>query len=189
MPSFSPPRRFLFGPGPTQVEQRVYDAMAKPVVGYLDPFFFEVNEDVRAGLREVFGTRNAFTLAISGTGSAGMETAVSNFVEPGAKLLVFTAGYFADRIAEMGRRHGARVALCRKPWGETFTEEEAREALELERPHVTAFVHAETSTGALQPPLAIARPALETGALVIADCVTSLGATPVDVDASGMDGG
>src|SRR5215469_12585287 len=110
MASFSPPRRWLFGPGPTQIEQRVYDAMAKPVVGYVDPFFFEVNEDVRAGLREVFGTRNAFTLAISGTGSAGMETAVSNFLDPGAKLLVFTAGYFADRIAEMGRRHGAQVA-------------------------------------------------------------------------------
>ena len=130
MHSFAPPRRFLFGPGPTQVEQRVYDAMSKPVVGYLDPFFFQINEDVRTGLREVFGTRNPFTLAISGTGSAGMETAIANFVEPGEKLLVFTAGYFADRIAEMGRRHGAQVALCRKPWGQTFTKTEAREAVE-----------------------------------------------------------
>src|SRR5215467_9460725 len=99
MVPLAPPRRFLFGPGPTQIEQRVYDAMGKPVMGYVDPFFFEVNEDIRGGLREVFGTRNPFTLALSGTGSAGMEAAVSNFVNPGAKLLVFTAGYFADRIA------------------------------------------------------------------------------------------
>lgn len=187
MHSFAPPRRFLFGPGPTQVEQRVYDAMSKPVVGYLDPFFFQINEDVRTGLREVFGTRNPFTLAISGTGSAGMETAIANFVEPGEKLLVFTAGYFADRIAEMGRRHGAQVALCRKPWGQTFTKTEAREAVERESPRVVGFVHAETSTGALQAPLAITRPAREAGALVIADCVTSLGATPIEVDASGID--
>jgi alanine-glyoxylate transaminase/serine-glyoxylate transaminase/serine-pyruvate transaminase len=187
MLSFAPPRRFLFGPGPTQVEQRVYDAMSKPVVGYLDPFFFKVNEDVRAGLREVFGTRNPFTLAISGTGSAGMETAISNFVEPGEKLLVFTAGYFADRIGEMGQRHGAHVALCRKPWGQTFTEAEALEAVERESPQVVAFVHAETSTGALQAPLAITRPARKSGALVIADCVTSLGATSIEVDASGID--
>jgi alanine-glyoxylate transaminase/serine-glyoxylate transaminase/serine-pyruvate transaminase len=184
---FSPPRRFLFGPGPTQIEPRVYEAMSQPVVGYLDPFFFEVNEDVRMGLRQVFGTRNPFTLAISGTGSAGMETAISNFVEPGSKLLVFSAGYFADRIAEMGRRHGAQLAVCRKPWGQTFTEDEAREALQRERPVVTAFVHAETSTGALQAPPAITRPAREVGALVIADCVTSLGAVPVEVDASGID--
>src|SRR5215469_18085599 len=175
----TPPQRFLFGPGPTQVEQRVYDAMAKPVVGYLDPFFFQVNEEVRSGLRRVFGTRNHFTLAISGTGSAGMETAVSNFVEPGAKLLVFSAGYFADRIGEMGRRHGAQVAYCRKPWGQTFSESDAHEAIEREHPHVVAFVHAETSTGALQAPLAITRPARELSALVIADCVTSLGAVPV----------
>jgi alanine-glyoxylate transaminase/serine-glyoxylate transaminase/serine-pyruvate transaminase len=161
--------------------------MSQPVVGYLDPFFFEVNEDVRAGLREVFGTRNPFTLAISGTGSAGMETAVTNFVERGRKLLVFSAGYFADRIAEMGRRHGAELIVCRKPWGQIFTEDEAREALEREKPAVTAFVHAETSTGALQAPLAITRPAREIGALVIADCVTSLGAVPVEVDSSGID--
>src|ERR1700722_5610510 len=143
MVSFAPPRRFLFGPGPTQIESRVYEAMNQPVVGYLDPFFFEVSESVRAGLREVFGTRNPFPLALSGTGSSGMEAAVSNFVEPGSKLVVFTAGYFADRIAEMGRRHGGQVVRCEKRWGETFTEAEAREILERERPQVAAFVHGE----------------------------------------------
>ena len=126
MGSLFPPRRFLFGPGPTQIEPRVYEAMAKPMVGYLDPFFFQVNEEVRTGLQQVFGTKNELTLAISGTGSAGMEAAVSNFTGPGAKLLVFSAGYFAERIAEMGRRHGADLVRCEKPWGEVFTEAEAR---------------------------------------------------------------
>jgi alanine-glyoxylate transaminase/serine-glyoxylate transaminase/serine-pyruvate transaminase len=187
MSSVSPPRRFLFGPGPTQIEGRVYDAMAKPMVGYLDPYFFEINEGVRRGLREVFGTSNKFTLAISGTGSAGMETAVSNFCDPGAKLLVFSGGYFADRIAEMGRRYGAQVVSVKKDWGETFTPAEVEEAIRRERPHVVAFVHGETSTGTLQNPGAIAKPAREAGALVIADCVTSLGANQVSVDASEID--
>src|SRR5579883_2440084 len=187
MPTFAPPRRFLFGPGPTQIEQRVYEAMSQPMVGYVDPFFFEVNDHVRQGLREVFGTKNEFTLAISGTGSAGMEAAVSNFVDPGAKFLVFSAGYFAERIAEMGRRHGANLIRCEKPWGEIFTEAEAREAIQREKPDVVAFVHAETSTGALQAPLDITRPAHEAGALVIADCVTSLGAVPINIDDPGID--
>src|SRR5579863_2298912 len=187
MLSFVPPGRFLFGPGPTQIADRVYAAMSQPVVGYLDPYFFKINEDVRAGLRDVFGTRNSFTLALSGTGSAGMEAAVSNFVEPGSKLVVFTAGYFADRIAEMGRRHRGLVVRCEKPWGETFTEAEACEVLQREKPQIAAFVHGETSTGTLQAATAITKPAHEVGALVIADCVTSLGATPVRVDESGID--
>src|SRR6266705_2259373 len=100
MSALAPPRRLLFGPGPTQVEPRVYDAMTKPVVGYLDPFFFEVVEEIRRDLRVLFGTSNPMTLAISGTGSAGMEAAVSNFVDPGVtKLAVFSSGFFADRIA------------------------------------------------------------------------------------------
>ena len=187
MSSLVPPRRLLFGPGPTQVEPRVYDAMTKPVVGYLDPFFFEVVEEIRRDLRVLFGTANPMTLAISGTGSAGMETAVSNFAGPGTKLAVFVSGYFGDRIAEMGRRHGATVVRCEKPWGETFTEAEATAFLDRERPQLVAFVHAETSTGALQNPLAITKPAHAIGALVIADCVTSLGGVPIDVDASGID--
>src|SRR5262249_44761461 len=150
-------------------------------------YFFQVNDDLRAGLREVFGTANRNTLAISGTGSAGMETAISNFVEPGSKLLVFTAGYFGDRIAEMGRRHGAAVIRAEKPSGQTFSEDEARQEIAREKPQTVAFVHGETSTGAMQAPLSISSPAREAGALVIADCVTSLGATPIDVDESGID--
>jgi alanine-glyoxylate transaminase/serine-glyoxylate transaminase/serine-pyruvate transaminase len=161
--------------------------MTKPVVGYLDPFFFEVVEEARRDLRVLFGTANAMTIAISGTGSAGMETAVSNFSGPGTKFGIFISGFFGDRIAEMARRHGATVVRCEKPWGETFTEAEATEFLERERPHLVAFVHAETSTGALQNPRAITRPAHAIGALVIADCVTSLGGVPIDADASGID--
>src|SRR6202040_2581897 len=151
------------------------------------PFFFEVVEEIRRDLRILFGTANPMTFAISGTGSAGMETAVSNFADPGTKLAVFVSGFFGDRIAEMGRRHGASVVRCEKPWGEAFTEAEAAEILDRERPQVVAFVHAETSTGVLQDPLAITRPAHAIGALVMSDCVTSLGSMPINVDAAGID--
>ena len=187
MSALNPPRRLLFGPGPTQVEPRVYEAMTKPIVGHLDPFFFQVVEEVNHDLRAVFGTENPFVCAISGTGSSGMEAAVSNFVEPGTKFAVFTAGFFGDRMAEMGRRHGATVIRCEKPWGEAFSEAEAAEILERERPQVVAFVHAETSTGVLQAPEMITRPAHAVGALTLADCVTSLGSMPINVDASGID--
>ena len=182
-----PPRRLLFGPGPSQVEPRVYQAMAQPIVGHLDPYFFEVVEEIRTDLRVLFGTQNPFVHVLSGTGSAGMESAIANFVEPGQKLVVFTAGFFGDRIAEMGRRHGANVLVCNKPWGETFTEAEARETLGRETPHAVAFVHAETSTGALQDPKAITAAAHDCGAITIMDCVTSLGAIPVNIDAAGVD--
>jgi len=87
MPALNPPRRLLFGPGPSQVESRVYEAMSKPLVGYLDPFLYQVFDEVRSGLRAVFGTKNPFTLVIPGTGSSGMETAVTNFVEPARRSL------------------------------------------------------------------------------------------------------
>jgi alanine-glyoxylate transaminase/serine-glyoxylate transaminase/serine-pyruvate transaminase len=161
--------------------------MAQPVVGYLDPFIFETFEAVRRDLRACFGTENPLTIAIPGTGSSGMEAAVTNFSGPGRKLAVFNNGFFCQRIIEMGRRHGAEVVTLEKPWGEIFTEAEAREFLTRERPAVVAFVHGETSTGALQPPSAITRPAREVDALVIADCVTTLGSVPIHVDQSGID--
>ncbi len=154
----NPPKRLLYGPGPTMVEPRVYDAMAKPIVGHLDPYFFSVVEDIRAGLRTAFGTKNEFTFAISGTGSAGMEAAVSNFVEPGTKMVVFANGFFCDRITEMGKRHGANVIRCERPWGETFEEQEVRDAIRREKPQVVAYVQAETSTGVFNAGKAIARP-------------------------------
>src|ERR1022692_1698381 len=108
------PRRLLFGPGPSMVAPRVYQAMAQPVVGHLDPFFFQVVEEVRTLLGYAFSTGNRFNIAISGTGSSGMETAVANFVEPGEKFALLTNGFFADRIGEMARRHGGEVVRLSK---------------------------------------------------------------------------
>jgi alanine-glyoxylate transaminase/serine-glyoxylate transaminase/serine-pyruvate transaminase len=181
------PKRLLFGPGPTMVEPRVYEALSQPVVGHLDPYFFEVAGEVRELLRQVFGTRNALTIPVSGTGSSGMETAVGNFVEPGSKFAVFANGYFCDRLAEMGKRHGAEVVRLEKPWGQVFGAQESADFIGREKPHVVAFVHAETSTGALQDPKAICGAARDAGALVIADTVTSLGAVPVNVNENGID--
>jgi alanine-glyoxylate transaminase / serine-glyoxylate transaminase / serine-pyruvate transaminase len=183
----NPPKRLLFGPGPTMIEPRVYEALSKPIVGHLDPYFFEVVNDVRAGLREVFGTRNPFTYAISGTGSAGMETAIANFVEPGTKLAVLANGFFCDRITEMGRRHGADVVRLEKPWGETFRDDEVTDFIHRERPQLVAFVQAETSTGVFTEGKTICAAAHDADALVIADTVTSLGGVPVQVDANGID--
>ncbi len=183
----NPPKRLLYGPGPSMVEPRVYDAMSKPIVGHLDPFFFEITQAVKQGLNAAFGTANEFTVAMSATGSGGMETAVANFVEPGSKFLVFAAGFFADRLSEMGRRHGATVVRIEKPWGETWTAAEAREAILREKPNTVAYVAAETSTGVWTDGKAICDAAHEAGALVIADCVTALGSMPIDLDKTGID--
>jgi len=185
--SVNPPQRLLYGPGPSQVHPRVYHALAKPVVGHLDPYFFEVSQGIQRMLRTVYGTTNDLTLVISATGSGGMETAVSNFVEPGTKVALFSSGFFADRIGEMAKRHGGNVVRFEKPWGEIASDDEARDFIRRERPDVVAFVQAETSTGAFQSSNAICEAAHEVGAIVIADCVTSLGAMPVELDKNGID--
>jgi alanine-glyoxylate transaminase/serine-glyoxylate transaminase/serine-pyruvate transaminase len=182
-----PPKRLLMGPGPSPVAARVYQALGASLVGHLDPYFFEVVEDVRRLLKPVFGTAGGYTIVTSGTGTSGMEAAVANFTEPGAKFVVFAAGYFGDRIAEMARRYGATVARCEKHWGEAFTAEEARAFIQREEPRVVAYVQAETSTGVFQDGKAICTAAREAGALVIADCVTSLGGMPVRFDETGID--
>jgi alanine-glyoxylate transaminase / serine-glyoxylate transaminase / serine-pyruvate transaminase len=186
-PALQPPRRYLFGPGPSMVHPRVYEALSKPIVGHLDPYFIQVMGDVQQLVKMAFGTRDGATLVISGTGSAGMEAAVANFIEPESKIAVFANGYFSDRLTEMAKRHGADVVRCEKPWGETFTDDEAREFIAREKPKVVAYVHAETSTGALQSGSAICAAAHDAGALVIADCVTSLGGVPVEFDRTGID--
>jgi alanine-glyoxylate transaminase / serine-glyoxylate transaminase / serine-pyruvate transaminase len=186
-PALAPPRRYLFGPGPSMVHPRVYEALSKPIVGHLDPYFIQVMQDVQQLLKTAFGTKDGATLVISGTGSAGMEAAVANFVEPGAKVVVFANGYFSDRLTEMAKRHGANVVRFEKAWGETYTDVEAREFIGREKPRVVAYVHAETSTGALQSGKAICAAAHEAGALVIGDCVTSLGGVPVEFDQTGID--
>jgi len=187
LPALQPPRRYLFGPGPSMVHPRVYEALSKPIVGHLDPYFIQVMSDVQSLLKTAFGTTEAATLVISGTGSAGMEAAVSNFLEPGTKFAVFANGYFSDRLTEMAKRHGANVVRLEKPWGETFTDDEARDFIAREKPKVVAYVHAETSTGALQSGQAICAAAHDAGAIVIADCVTSLGGVRVQFDQTGMD--
>jgi alanine-glyoxylate transaminase / serine-glyoxylate transaminase / serine-pyruvate transaminase len=184
---FQPPSRLLLGPGPSMVDPQVYLAMSAPIVGHTDPAFFGVLTDVAALLRAPFGTQNELTLALSGTGTSGMEAAVVNFVEKGTKIAVFNNGYFSDRLIDMCERQGAAVAKLEKPWGEVYGEAEARAFIEAEKPEVVAFVHAETSTGALQSPKAICGAAREVGALVIADCVTSLGGMPIQVDVNGID--
>jgi len=186
-PALKPPQRYLFGPGPSMVHPRVYEAISKPIVGHLDAYFIQVMGDVQQLLKMAFGSSDAVTLVISGTGSAGMEAAVSNFVEPGAKVAIFANGYFSDRLTEMAKRHAANVVRFEKAWGETYSEAEARDFIRREKPQVVAFVHAETSTGALQSGHAICAAAHEVGALVIGDCVTSLGGVPVDFDQTGID--
>src|SRR5579863_6976814 len=145
LPPLQPPRRYLFGPGPSMVHPRVYEALAKPIVGHLDPYFIQVMGDVQQLVKTVYGTSDGATLVISGTGSAGMEAAVANFVEPGSKLAVFANGYFSDRLTDMAKRQGATVVRLEKSWGETFSDDEARDFIRREKPQVVAFVHAETS--------------------------------------------
>jgi alanine-glyoxylate transaminase / serine-glyoxylate transaminase / serine-pyruvate transaminase len=182
-----PPNRYLFGPGPSMVHPRVYEALSKPIVAHLDPYFIHVMQDVQELLKIAFGSSAGSTLVISGTGSAGMEAAIANFVEPGTKFGVFANGYFSDRLTEMAHRHSADVVRLEKAWGNTFGDDEASEFIRREKPKVVAYVQAETSTGALQAGRAICSAAHEVGALVIADCVTSLGGLPVDFDETGID--
>ena len=183
----APPKRLLYGPGPTTVDPRVYEALSQPIVGLRDPYFLEVMRDIQAGLREAFGTVNQKMFLVPASGSGAMETAVANFVWPQSKFLIFIAGVFSERIATMAERQHANVVRIERPWGEIFTSEEAEQAIERERPDAVAFVQAETSTGAYQSGSAIAPHARKAGALVIADCVTSLGAMPVELDAVGID--
>ena len=186
-PALKPPTRYLFGPGPTMVHSRVYEALSKPIVGHLDAYFIQVMSDVQELLKSAYGTEEGATLVISGTGSAGMEAAVANFLEPGWKFAVFANGYFSDRLTEMAKRQGADVVRFEKGWGEVYTDDEAREFIRREKPKAVGFVHAETSTGALQSGKAICAAAHEAGALVIGDCVTSLGGLPVKFDETGID--
>jgi alanine-glyoxylate transaminase / serine-glyoxylate transaminase / serine-pyruvate transaminase len=169
------------------VDPRVYQALAKPIVGHLDPYFIQVMQDVQDLVKAVYGAAKGSTLVISGTGSAGMEAAVANFVEPGSKFAIFANGYFSDRLTEMAKRNGANVVRFEKGWGEVFGDAEAAEFIRREKPAIVGYVHAETSTGALQSGAAICAAALDAGALVIADCVTSLGGLPVQFDKTGID--
>lgn len=182
------PQRILMGPGPSSVNPRVLQALALPTLGHLDAAFTGLMDETQERLRGVFGTRNPLTLAVPGTGSAGMEAAFVNAIQPGDRVLVGVNGFFGERMCEVARRCGAEVHRVEAPWGQTLDPEAVCRTAQEVRPRVLAFVHAETSTGVLQPVEAIAAAAREVGALLLMDCVTSLGGgAPVRVDDWGVD--
>jgi len=183
----NPPIRTLLGPGPTTAHPRVLRAMTTPLLGYLDPEFLAIMDEVQELLRFVFQTENKLTLAISGTGSAGMEASLCNFIEPGDHVVVGVNGFFGARIAEIAARYGAEVTTLEKPWGQVFTPEEIETALKANPTKILALVHAETSTGALQPMDGIGEIAQRQGALLLLDTVTSLSGVPLQIDNWGVD--
>jgi alanine-glyoxylate transaminase/serine-glyoxylate transaminase/serine-pyruvate transaminase len=185
--SLSLPPRLLLGPGPSNVPDSVRAAMAQPLVGHLDPAFLAVLDEVQEHLRRLFGTRNALTLPVSATGSAGMEACLVNLLEPGDRVVVGVAGVFGARMCDVASRAGAAVTRVDTEPGTILPAEAMAEAIERVHPKVVAFVHAETSTGVLQPVSEIADAARGAGALVVLDCVTSLGGMPLALDDWGID--
>ena len=183
----TPPDRLLLGPGPSTTAPSVLQALAKPTVGHLDPWFLSTMDELREMLRTLFGTRNQLTIPMSGTGSSGMETCLVNLIEPGDRVLVGENGVFGVRMAEVARRCGAEVVVAKGTWGRALQPEEFRAAAGGSRFDLLCVVHAETSTGARTeiPPLREVADAL--GALLVVDCVTSLGGETVELDAWGVD--
>ncbi len=179
-----PPTRLLLGPGPSMVHPRVLKAMSTPLLGHLDPRFLEIMNEVQALLRAVFQTQNPFTIAVSGTGSAGMEAALVNVVEPGDTVVVGVNGVFGGRMADMVGRCGGKLVRLEVPWGQVFPLEAIAAALKKNAPvKAVCLVHAETSTGAQQPIDGLGKLCHQAGALLVVDAVTSLGGIPVTVDA------
>jgi alanine-glyoxylate transaminase/serine-glyoxylate transaminase/serine-pyruvate transaminase len=177
------PPRILMGAGPSTSYPEALRAMSANTLGHLDPQFLDIMGNVGSMLREVFRTKNPITGAVSGTGTAGMETSLANLIERGDEVVVCVAGYFSDRMRQMAERMGARVTVLNRQWGTVFTNEEIEAALsKLEKPKVLAIVHAETSTGALQPLEEIVQTAHRYGALVVVDAVTSLAGCPLLID-------
>jgi len=181
------PRRLLLGPGPSNSHPDVLAAMAESQIGHLDPAFLDCVDALQLRLRRLFGTGNPMTIPLSATGSGGMETCFQNLVEPGDDVLVGVAGVFGERMCEVAARQGAHVARVDAEWGTVLDDDAMLEAIARVQPSLVAFVHAETSTGARQPVEAIARAARDAGALVVLDCVTSLGGLPVTLDTWGID--
>ncbi len=183
-----PSPRILLGPGPSMIPPRVLRALATPATGHLDPDFLDILRDVHQLLQFVFQTRNELTLAVPGTGTAGMEAALTNLIEPGDAILACVAGFFGDRLAVLAQRHGAMVDRLERPWGEVIDPDVISKALRKNTYKLVTLVHAETSTGAWQPDIqAIALHAHQAGALILLDVVTSLGGLPVDIDGWDID--
>jgi alanine-glyoxylate transaminase/serine-glyoxylate transaminase/serine-pyruvate transaminase len=176
------PPRLLMGPGPSTVHPRVLRAMAQPLVGHLDPSFIALMNEVQDLLRFVFQTANELTIPMSGTGSAGMEAVLCNFVEPGDSVLIGVNGYFGERLCDIASRYRAEVRRIERPWGDVFDADEIRKALISKPAKLVIMVHGETSTGALQPLEGMGEVVHRQGGLLAVDCVTSLGGVKVGLD-------
>jgi alanine-glyoxylate transaminase/serine-glyoxylate transaminase/serine-pyruvate transaminase len=183
-----PSYRILMGPGPSNVHYRVYQAMSNPVIGYLDPQILACMDEISEMLRGVFQTKNQVTLAISATGSSGMEASYVNFVEPGDVVVIGVNGFFADRMTQVASRCGAQVVRVEGEWGKIVEPEKMIKALK-EHPEakICGLVHAETSTGVRQPLEEIGAYCKKVNTLFVVDAVTSLGACNVKVDEWGID--
>jgi len=184
----NPKHKLLLGPGPSNPDPRVLRAMSEPTLGHLDPDFVAIMDETTELLRYVFGTENELTIPISGTGSAGMETALVNSLEPGDKAIICIAGVFGERMADLAGRMDVEVIRVDAPWGKPVDPEDVRLAVK-QHPDakIVAIVHAETSTGVLQPLEEIAQLAHENGMRIVVDAVTSLGGMEVPVDRLGLD--
>lgn len=180
-------RRILMGPGPSNCHPRVLESMAQPLLGHLDPEFLQIMDETQEMLRQVMRTENELTLPISGTGSAGMETCLCNLIEPDDPVLICINGVFGERMAEIAERQGAEVHTVEAEWGQIIQPDQVAEALKRFNAKLVCIVHAETSTGVLQPIEEISRIVHESEALLLVDAVTSLGGSPVETDTWGID--
>lgn len=186
--ALAPPARLLCGPGPTNVEPAALAAMGKPMLGHLDPAFHAILDEVVAMLAEVYRAHDGLVLPLQSTGTSGMETGIVNLVEPGDTVVVGLSGYFGARIAEIARRHGANVVEVAEEWGRHVPNERLVDALERNPgARLVAVVHGETSTGVEHPLAELGEAVRGTGALLMADCVTTLGGVRIDFDAWGVD--
>ena len=182
------PPRILLGPGPSTAHPRVLQAMMTPMIGYLDPDFVKVMDEVSELLRLVFETEEGLTLSVSGTGSAGMEVGINSLLEPGDTVIMCVCGFFGHRMEDMAERIGANVVVLESEWGKPFPAEMLEAELRKhERVKLVTIVHAETSTGVLQPLRDVAALAKEHDALFMVDAVTSLGGNRVEFDDVGID--
>ncbi|MFZ4666803.1 MAG: pyridoxal-phosphate-dependent aminotransferase family protein [Prochlorotrichaceae cyanobacterium] len=176
------PDRLLLGAGPSNADPVVIAAMNRQPIGHLDPEYLKLMDEVQNLLRYAWQTQNPMTYPVPGTGSAAMEATLANVVEPGDVVLVGIKGYFGHRLADMAGRYGGDVRTLHKTWGQAFSLPELREAIATHRPKVLALVHAETSTGVLQPMEGVGDLCREFDCLLIIDTVTSLGAVPIFLD-------
>ncbi len=179
--------RLLLGPGPSDAHPRVLTVMATPLLGHLDPQFLAIMNETQEMLRQAYQTRNTLTFPVSATGMAGMETCFVNLLEPGDRAVVCAMGFFGQRMIDVAGRTGAEVTVLEAPWGQVFELDRIRDTLKKVRPKVLGIVHAETSTGALQPLEQLGALCHEFDTLLLVDAVTSLGCVPLAVDAWQLD--